>query len=179
MKPIHLLSATVLFLAACKESQPSTNAASGETSSADKAAVEIVLKTAPKGDAKAIKDAKSTAKSGDEITITGRIMGNEKPFVEGRAAFILADPSLITACSDKPGDECETPWDACCNTKEEKTKAIATIQIVNPEGRVLKHSLEGTGGLANLANVTVSGKVAEGSGGDVLIINATAIQPTP
>lgn len=175
MKLIHLLSATVLLLSACKESQPPASTASAGTSSADKTLIENVFSTAPKGEAKAIRDVKGTAKPGDEVTLTGRIMGNEKPFVEGRAAFILADPSIISACSDKPGDECETPWDACCNTKEEKTKAITTIQIVNAEGRVLKQGLEGTSGLANLAHVTVSGVVADGSGGDVLIINATAI----
>ncbi len=103
-------------------------------------------------------------------------MGNVKPFVEGRAAFILADPSLITACSDNPGDECDTPWDACCDTSEDKKKAIATIQIVNTDGRVLKQGIEGTGGLVNLATVTVSGKVAEGSAGDVLIVNANALR---
>ena len=174
MKPIHLLSATVLLLAACRETQ-TTATPSSNASSAEKALLETVLRTAPKGEAKAIKEVKATAKPGDEVTLTGRIMGNIKPFVEGRAAFIVADPSIITACSDKPGDECETPWDACCDTPEDKRKAIATIQIVNPEGRVLKQGIEGRGGLAKLATVTVSGKVAEGSSGDVLIVNATAI----
>ena len=174
MKPIHLLSATILLLAACKETQ-TTATPSSDASSEDKALMESVLKTAPRGEAKAIRDVKASAKPGDEITLTGRIMGNLKPFVEGRAAFIVADPSIITACSDKPGDGCETPWDACCDTPEDKRKAIATIQIVNAEGRVLKQALEGTGGLANLATVTVTGKVAEGSAGDVLIVNATAI----
>ncbi|MEN9469105.1 MAG: hypothetical protein RL630_838 [Verrucomicrobiota bacterium] len=176
MKPIHLLSATVLILAACKETQPPTNAPSGEPLSAEITLAEEVLRTPPLSHAKAIRDLKATAKPGDEVTLTGRIMGNAKPFVEGRAAFIIADPAIINACSDKPGDECSTPWDACCNNPEEKAKAIATIQIVNPQGRVLKHSLEGISGLANLAEVTVSGKVAAGSGGDVLIINANAIQ---
>lgn len=83
---------------------------------------------------------------------------------------------LITACSDKPGDACETPWDACRDIPEDKKKAIATIQIVNAEGRVLKQGLEGTGGIANLATLIVSGEVAEGSAGDVLIVNATAIR---
>lgn len=177
MKPIHLLSATVLLLAACKEPQPTKSTASGETSSADKSLMESVLNTAPKGGARSIKDVKSTAKPGDEVTLTGRVMGNVKPFVDGRAAFILADPSIITACSDKPGDGCETPWDACCDTPEDKKKAIATIQIVNSEGRVLKQSIEDAGGIAKLAFLTVSGKVAEGSAGDVLIVNATAIRP--
>jgi len=174
MKPIHLLSATILLLAACKESK-TTAIPSNNASSENKALLETVLGTAPKGEAMAIKDVKANAKPGDEVTLTGRIMGNVKPFVEGRAAFILADPSIITACSDNPGDGCKTPWDACCDTPEDKKKAIATIQIVNPDGRVLKQGLEGTGGLAKLATVTVSGKVADGSEGDVLIVNATAI----
>ena len=175
MKPIHLSIAIALLSAACKESTQSA-ASSGAVPSVDKALLETVLGTVPTGEAKAIAAVKAAAKPGDEVTLTGRIMGNIKPFVEGRAAFILADPSIITACSDKPGDECETPWDNCCDTPEDKRKAIATIQIVNDEGRVLKQSVEGIGGLANLATVTVSGKVADGSEGDVLIVNATAIQ---
>jgi len=175
MKPIHLLTATVLLVVACKESPKTSNAATGEASSADRKLLETVLNTAPQGEAKAIGETKTTAKPGDEVTLTGRIMGNVKPFVEGRAAFILADPTIITACSDNPGDECSTPWDACCDSPEDKKKAIATIQIVNADGRVLKQGVDGTGGLANLATVTVSGKVADGSGGDVLIVNASAI----
>ena len=175
MKPLHLLAASALLFAACKESKP-TVAPSGDASSLDKALLETVLGTVPTGEAKAIGELKGTAKPGDEVTLTGRIMGNIKPFVEGRAAFILADPSIITACSDIPGDECETPWDNCCDSPEDKRKAIATIQIVNDQGRVLKQGVEGIGGLANLATVTLSGKVADGSQGDVLIVNATAIQ---
>lgn len=176
MKLIHLLSATTLLLAACKESQPTTNTSSKAASSEDQSLITLVLGASPKGDPQSIKDVKAAAKPGDQVTLTGRIMGDTKPFVKGRAAFLLADPSLISACNDNPGDGCKTPWDSCCNTPEEKAKAIATIQIVNPEGRVLKHGLEGTGGLTKLAKVSVSGEVAAGSGGDVLIINATAIQ---
>lgn len=175
MKPIHLLSASVLFLAACKEAPQSSSTASEDPPSAEKMLLEKVISTQPTGEAKAITDVKTTAKPGDEVTLTGRIMGNIKPFVEGRAAFILADPSIITACSDKPGDECDTPWDACCDSPEDKKKAIATIQIVNEEGRVLKQPIEGVSGIANLATLTVSGTVAEGSSGDVLIVNANAI----
>ncbi|HSP41913.1 MAG TPA: hypothetical protein VLO11_03480, partial [Luteolibacter sp.] len=178
-KPIHLLSATVLLLAACKESPQASTPASGEASSADKVVLESVLNATPEGEAKAISEVKASAKPGDEVTVTGRIMGHVKPFVEGRAAFILADPSLITACSDNPGDECGTPWDACCDSPEDKKKAIATIQIVNADGRVLKQGLEGANGLANLATVTVSGQVAAGSAGDLLIVNASAIGVAP
>jgi hypothetical protein len=103
-------------------------------------------------------------------------MGSSKPFVEGRAAFILGDPELLTPCNEIPGDSCETPWDCCCDTKEDKKAGIATIQITGPDGRVLKDNLEGVGGLAKLATVIVTGKVAEGSSAESLVLNATAVQ---
>lgn len=169
-----LLLATAALLASCKE-KPAAPPASA-SSPADHAAVQAVLTAAPAGDVKSIVAARAAAKPGDEVTLTGRIMGNASPFVAGRAAFILADPAVLAACNDKPGDECDTPWDSCCNTPEEKKKGTATIQIVGADGRVLKESLEGTGGLAKLATVTVTGKVAPGSTADLLMVNATAIK---
>lgn len=178
MKPIPLIALSFLLLAACRKTEKTPPDLSDGTSSTDKALLAAVFSTEPKGPAKAIKEVKSSAKPGDEVVLTGRIMGNLKPFVDGRAAFMVADPSILTACSDHPGDECATPWDACCDSPEDKKKAIATIQIVDSDGRVLKQSVEGSGGLAPLDSVTVRGTVAKGSEGDVLIVNATAIRAT-
>ncbi len=107
-----------------------------------------MLTAAPAGAPKAI-----AAKPGDEITLSGRIMGNATP-----------------------GDDCETPWDSCCDSPEDKKRGIATIQIVDAGGRVLKEPVEGVGGLEKLATVTVTGKVAKGSSPDLLMVNATAIR---
>ena len=49
------------------------------------------------------------------MTLVGRIGGEEEPMIEGLAAFTIVDPSL-KACSDIPGDNCETPWDYCCES---------------------------------------------------------------
>jgi hypothetical protein len=122
---------------------------------------------------------RTTAKPGDEITINGKIMGNANPFVEGRSVFILGDKAVLTACNDIEGDECETPWDNCCDSKEDKKRGIATVQVVGADGRVLKEPIEGINGLAKLADVTVTGTVAEGSSADLLIINAKAIRANP
>lgn len=183
MKTKHIASILILAAAAfttvsCKE-QPQASTTPAEKSAAPKApsaAFQQVLATAPKEKSGEIHVVRTSAKPGDEITLTGRIMGNSKPFVEGRAAFIIADTGILTACSDKPGDNCDTPWDACCNTKEEKKIALATIQIVDAEGRVLKEEIEDQSGLKKLGNVTVTGKVAEGSSADSLVVNATAIR---
>jgi hypothetical protein len=173
--PACLALAIATLFVSCQKSDNSTAA---PTSSTPSAALSAVLAAPPAGDPKPIHLIRTTAKPGDEITISGKIMGNKKPFVDGRAAFILGDEDLLTPCNEDPDDKCETPWDVCCDSPEDKKRGIATIQIVGEDGRVLKEPLEGVGGLAKLAAVTVSGKVAEGSSPDLLVINATAIRAT-
>ena len=168
-----LALATAALLASCDKKETTVAA---PTASAPSTALSAELAAAPTGEPKSIHLIRATAKPGDEITVSGKIMGNEKPFVDGRSAFILGDPEVLTACNEDPADKCTTPWDNCCDSPEDKKRGIATIQIVGADSRVLKESIEGVGGLVNLAAVTVTGKVAEGSSADLLIINAQAIR---
>lgn len=161
------------FLASCDKKEASVTV---PTTSAPSATLSAVLAAAPTGQPSPIHLIRTTAKPGDVITVSGKIMGNASPFVEGRSVFILGDPEVLTACNEDPADKCTTPWDNCCDSKEDKKRGTATIQVVDTDGRVLKESIEGVGGLAKLADVTVSGKVAEGSSADLLIINAQAIR---
>lgn len=170
MKPTLLLAA-VCLLASCREKPAATQSPAVPGDELSK-----VLASEPSGEAQAIHIVRTTAKPGDEITLAGRIMGSAKPFVEGRAAFILGDPAVLTPCNEHPGDDCAKPWDTCCDTAKDKKTGTATIQIVGTDGKVLRESLEGVGGLQNLATVTVTGKVAAGSSADLLIVDATAIR---
>ncbi len=178
MKAIHFALAATCLLASCgkKETAGSTTAPTAAVLSSE---LQSVIATAPTGDVQEIHLVRTTAKPGDEITISGKIMGNVKPFVDGRAVFTVADPTVITACNENPDDDCDTPWDACCDTKEQKLIGLASVQILSSDGRVLKEGLEGVGGLAKLSSVTVAGKVADGSSADSLVVNATAIQVNP
>ena len=180
MKTIHLVSAlaTVCLLASCGKKETSESTAT-PVATAPSSELQLVLAATPAGDAQEIHLVRATAKPGDEITIVGKIMGNVKPFIDGRAAFTVADPTIITPCNENPDDECDTPWDACCDSKEQKLVGLASVQILDSDGRVLKEGLEGVGGLAKLSNVTVTGKVADGSSPDSLIVNATAIRVNP
>ncbi len=165
---------TAAFLTSCKKEEASVTAAS--TTSGPSETLSAILAAAPSGVPTPIHLIRATAKPGDEITVSGKIMGNAKPFVDGRSAFILGDPEVLTPCNEVPADKCPTPWDVCCDSPEDKKRGIATIQILGSDGRVLKEPVEGIGGLANLAAVTVTGNVAEGSSADLLIINAQAIR---
>ncbi len=119
---------------------------------------------------------RTSAKPGDEISLSGLVMGRERVFVDGRASFILGDPTKLTPCSEMGEDDhCSTPWDACCDSKEDLRNGIASIQIIGEDGRVLNGSIKGTQGLKELSTVSVSGTVAEQSTPDSLIVNATKI----
>jgi hypothetical protein len=168
-----IIIASVCLLASCKQE---SGQAAAPTAEKPGAALSEVLAKVPAAEPKAIHTIRKSAEPGDEITISGRIMGHDSPFVDGRAVFILGDPELLTPCNELPGDSCETPWDVCCETPEDKKTGTATIQIVGTDGRVLKEGVEGVGGLVKLAHVTVTGKVAEGSSTDLLLVNATAIR---
>ena len=173
MKTTCLALATAALLASCEKKETT---ATTPTTSAPSTALSAVLSALPTGAPMPIHLIRASAKPGDVITVSGKIMGNEKPFVEGRSAFILGDPEVLTPCNEDPADKCTTPWDVCCDSPEDKKRGIATIQIVGADGRVLKESVEGVGGLVNLATVTVTGKVADGSSADALIINAQAVR---
>jgi hypothetical protein len=170
-----LTIAAIALFASCRKESTVTTAPASTASNPSPALLQI-LNTAPTGNPTPIHTIRTTAKPGDEITINGKIMGNANPFVEGRSVFILGDKEILTACNAIEGDECETPWDNCCDSKEDKKRGTATVQVVDADGRVLKEPIEGIKGLAKLADVTVTGTVAEGSSADLLIINAKAIR---
>jgi hypothetical protein len=174
MKARHLLAFAVLTLASCGKKQT----VDPVESAAPSATFDSYFSAQPIAEPKAIHVARSTAKPGDDIVILGLIMGREKVFVDGRASFLLGDREKLTPCNTIPDDECETPWDACCDSKEAKLEGIASIQIVDAEGRVLSGGLKGVKGLEELSAVTVSGTVDRSSTPESLVVNAKVIHVT-
>jgi hypothetical protein len=166
------VSALILFTACGKNDVPQVTVESAPELEA------FFTPTAP-ADAMQIHIARESAQPGSEITLTGRVMGRAKPFVDGRAALVLGDRTILTPCNEKPDDACATPWDVCCDSAEDKRKGTATIQIVGADGRVISQSLRGMHGLVELSTVTVHGTVAEGSSDEALIVNASAIHVHP
>lgn len=169
---MSLVLSSCILSGVCMEIYAAEPATAANTSEA----LVKVFSSAPSGEPTSIHTARTSAKAGDALTLKGRVMGNLKPFVDGRAAFILGDPEKLTPCNANPGDSCETPWDACCDTAEDIKVGTATIQVVDQRGRVLKESIENVNGLKKLSTITVSGTVAPGSNPDLLILNATSIQ---
>ena len=136
----------------------------------------IFVTSMPQGSAIPIPEARKQFKPGDDVILTGRIMGTKYPFVEGRSVFVLGDEGTLTHC-DAMGEagHCPTPWDTCCDTPVERAAGTVSIQVVGADGKVLPLGLKGVHGLKELSRVTVVGKVAPNASPEAFIINATAI----
>ena len=58
----------------------------------------------------------------------GCIGGSKDPFVQGRAVFTIVDPTIINCKAMGDEEHCPTPWDYCCEPRENLKKNIATIE---------------------------------------------------
>jgi hypothetical protein len=120
---------------------------------------DLVVSAPPKGHIVSPQKARPGVKVGDRITVTGRVGGSAKPFVDSRAVFTIVGEEL-PACDDRPDHTCPQPWDFCCEQKSDVVRASATIQILDEKKRHLKVGMKGKAGLKELAEVTVTGIVA-------------------
>jgi hypothetical protein len=99
----------------------------------------ILLNEEPDG-ALGVVEAKEAIKAGENIVLIGRIgAGEHSPWESGKASFMVADPAeLIEAGVDhahaEGHDHANCPY---CNKGKKVTDALAIVQIVDDNGKVL------------------------------------------
>ncbi len=140
---------------------------------ADSALPDTLFVTVAPAEPRELGDVKADASAEGAVVLRGRIGGRVEPFVKDRAIFMLADCRMPT-CRDRHGDGCPTPWDYCCEPKDELLARTASVQVVGPDGQPLKVGLQGQHGLEPMAEIVVSGRIASRDGG-TLLINADRI----
>lgn len=129
-------------------------------------AKKFVAEKDPDG-AKGVIDVRKDAKDGDEVVVVGRVGGAAKPFTEGRASFMIVDPSL------KPTAECDCPWDYCEYPKKDLAVARLSVKFVDDDGKTLQASAREVFGLKELNTVVVKGKVQRDDKGNVVVVGKT------
>lgn len=153
-----------LLLTGCGKPTPATVAYDGS---------KFVLAAEPEGALDVI-EVRQSAKDSDEVVIIGRIGGSLKPWVDGRAAFNIVDPSLL-ACSDETADgeecSCKTPWDYCCET-DKLPEAMALVKFVEGDGSVVKHDARDVFNLKELQTVIIKGTAERDDAGNLTILAA-------
>lgn len=143
------------------------------------ASLTAILLSEEPANAMDIADMRKKAASGDPVVFRGKAMGGPEIFMDKRAVMILGDPNKITSCDLNHGENCATPWDVCCDDADVIKASIVTVQITDADGKPLKTTLKGLGGIKELTNVIITGQVAKGSNEDNMIINATGIYVMP
>jgi hypothetical protein len=134
--------------------------------------------TTPPAGARPLSEARRSAKAGQDVVLEGRIGGRQQPFVEGRAMFTLVS-SELKACDENPGDDCSTPWDYCCESKESLLAHTATVRVVDAKGEIVGTSLLGTRGLKPGARVVVAGRVHATENGLIVDARELFVAPEP
>jgi hypothetical protein len=135
----------------------------------------FVLSAEP-ADAKTVIEVRQSAKDGDDVTITGRIGGDVDPWVQGRAAFLIVDSTLIP-CNEIEGDSCPTPWDYCCST-DQLAESKATIKFVDDQGQTVPTDARELLGVKELQRVTIRGQAKRDEAGNLTVL-ATGIYIKP
>jgi hypothetical protein len=160
---LFLLSSLALLIG-CNSGQQTA----GGTPSAE--GKKFLLPTEP-ASAKNVKDARQQAGDNEEIVLVGRIGGEEKPFVDGVAAFTIVDTSLVP-CSERPGETCPTPWDYCCDLNA-LPESTATVKFVDAAGNPLPVGAKELLGVKELQTVVVRGQAKRN--GTNLVVLATGL----
>lgn len=118
---------------------------------------------------------KKTAVVGDTVVFLARVGGRAKPFSENQAIFITTDPSLLSCELMSDDDHCSVPWDYCCESRDAMKTGMATIRILNSDGRPIAATAEGSGGLEASKFIVVEGLISDQNDEGLFIVDASRI----
>jgi hypothetical protein len=162
-------SFALLLLIAVAVAGCSRRPAESTTTQADLTAVgSKYLVASEPADAKPVAEA-IVADDQAEVTVVGRIGGSENPWVDDMAAFTIVDPAL-KACSDIPGDNCDKPWDYCCESSDTLKAHSVAVKFMDEKGSVVPADARKLFGVEPLQTVVIRGKLQKDESGKTAVI---------
>ena len=159
MAPLILMAG--LFSAGCGASSAESSAI-GSDSMAKIDGEKYLLSEEPEGAIGVIR-ARQKASNNDELVVVGRIGGGVAPWIDGRAAFVLVDPSSGLTADDACDEQCN------CHA-EELADATTVVKVVDAQGRVLAVDARKLLGLKELEMVVVKGRAQRDQAGNLSLL---------
>lgn len=173
---VSALAASTLLLSGCGGGEDAGDATTSENTTASAAQLDgIILEAAPTG-AQSVEALKASAKEGDEVVVRVIVGGRMEPMVEGRASAVAVDAAVGNKCLSED-DHCTTPWDYCCTPEEQINANLATIEVVDADGRVASADFKQY--FQPLSTLVVKGVVGPRPDPKVFSISATGIYIEP
>ena len=109
------------------------------------------------------------------LVIQGFIGGMVEPFTQSRALFVLGDESIKT-CDKTPGDNCPTPWDACCEDRKKLLDGSITVRLLDDQGQILQGTLKNVMGIEAGKIIKVECIVDSQSMPNSMVVNAKRVE---
>lgn len=118
-------------------------------------------------DAVGVIEARETANNGDPLVVVGRIGGSDKPWVEGRAAFMLLDASMAVVAEGTESAAGEVCMGDCC--ANERAECTTLVKVVDNGALVAADSRQLLG-LKENDFVVVRGKASKDESGNFTVL---------
>ena len=167
MKSSLYLAAIVSLAAGCGTSaSTSPGSAQGSVTEAAINGDKYLLAEEP-DDAVGVIEARETANNGDPLVIVGRIGGSDKPWVEGRAAFMLLDASMAVVANGTESAEGEVCLEDCC--ADERAECTTLVKVVD-NGTLVAADSRQLLGLKENDFVVVRGKASKDESGNFTVL---------
>lgn len=152
---VSVLSVLSLLITGCAESTATAPPALKAT--------QFLLASEPAG-ALDVLDIKEQLQDGERVVVMGRVGGGIKPWIDGRAAFLLTDSRIEASCED--GDKCEL---GCPGCSKEMMEASTMVKFLGDDGKVLPVDARELLGLKERQTVVVEGLASRDSTGNLSI----------
>ena len=127
------------------------------------------------GEAISVLEARERNEADQLLVIQGFIGGLVEPFTQSRALFVLGDESLKT-CDKTPGDNCPTPWDACCEDRKKLVDGSITVRLLDDQGQILQGTLKNVMGIEAGKTIKVECIVDSQSMPNSMVVNAKRLE---
>jgi hypothetical protein len=126
----------------------------------------FVLPEEPDG-AVGVLTARESSKTDDAVVVVGRIGGTATPWIEGRAAFVMADASTLTESAEHCEEGCTKE---CCAHLKELKGFTALVKVIDEQGRPLPVGARELLSVTEHDMVVVRGRAQRDDGGNLTIL---------
>ena len=109
-----------------------------------------------------VMNVRAEAQDGQPVVVLGRIGGGAKPWIDGRAAFLLTDERIVPSCSD----ECDA---GCTQCAVEVAEATTMVKFLDAQGAVLNVDARELLGVKDQQIVVIRGVASRDDAGNVSI----------
>lgn len=160
---LHVFGLALVSLLMVGCADPSVSASTATTPSSAATSTKYLLTSEPV-DALDVLDVKEKLEDGQKVVVVGRVGGGYKAWIDGRAAFLLIDTRVESACED--GDKCEL---GCPGCSKQMLEACTMVKFLGDDGKVMPVDARELLGLKDRQTVVIEGVASRDSTGNVSI----------